>query len=69
MAHPLEGLSYTFSDGVRLEVIQVKDTDPTLGDKRVFYYIHSLAGIPKKQVMPIAEFVSNYRHLFPNLEL
>ena len=69
MTHPLVGRSYNFDDGQRIEVIEVKDADETLGGRRVFYYIYTGPGIPRKLVMPIEQFMDHYRHLFEDVEL
>lgn len=57
----LNGLNYTFEDGDRIEVIQVKrrDTGPY-----VTFHIQQGPGIPRKLVMSVDEFVSTYGHLF-----
>lgn len=68
MNHPLVGQSYVFEDGNKIEVIEVKQVDPAFGSIRVFYMITTGAGIPRKLVMPMEEFMGNYRHLFKDVE-
>ena len=57
----LLGKSYTFEDGDKIEVIQIKrrDTGPW-----VTYHITQGPGIPRKMVMEAEEFNQNYGHLF-----
>ena len=64
MTHELVGKKYIFEDGNSIEVIQVKDTDPDSGGKRVTYLIRNGPGIPQKLVLPIDEFMSYYSQLF-----
>jgi hypothetical protein len=67
MTHPLVGQSYIFEDGSKIEVIEVKRVDPAFGSERVFYLIQTGAGIPRKLVMSMDEFMSNYSHLFKDV--
>lgn len=62
MNHPLVGKYYAFEDGNRIEVIQVKDRGEDI--LLVTYLISYGSGIPRKLVMPMNEFMGNYRHLF-----
>lgn len=62
MKHELIGKEYTFEDGNRLEVVQMKKRDE--GKILVTYNIHSTHGIPKKLVMNLSEFLGMYGHLF-----
>ena len=66
MNHPLVGKYYAFPDGNRIEVIQVKDRGEEV--LLVTYLISYGAGIPRKLVMTMNEFMGNYRHLFPDIE-
>ncbi|MFY8211767.1 MAG: hypothetical protein ACOVLB_03795 [Candidatus Nanopelagicus sp.] len=66
MNHPLVGKYYAFEDGNRIEVIQVKDRGEEI--LLVTYMISYGAGIPRKLVMPMSEFMGTYRHLFPGIE-
>lgn len=68
MNHPLVGQSYTFEDGNKIEIIEVKQVDPAFGSLRVFYMISTGPGIPRKLVMSMDEFMSNYSHLFKGEE-
>lgn len=60
-AEKLLGKSYTFEDGDRIEVVQVKrrDTGPW-----ITYHIYQGPGIPRKLLMTAAEFDVTYGHLF-----
>lgn len=62
----LVGKSYQFEDGNKIEVTQVKRTDPERGDYYVTYNIMTGPGIPRRLVMPIHEFLSHFGHLFKN---
>lgn len=59
----LVGKSFTFDDGDRIEVIQVKrrDVGPT-----VTYHVIQSGGLPRKLVMLLGEFMDTYGHLFNN---
>jgi len=67
MMHPLVGQSYTFEDGNKIEVIEVKEADEGLGGTRVFYLTYTGPGIPRKLVMPLTEFLGHYSHLFKDV--
>lgn len=60
-AEKLLGKSYTFEDGDRIEVVQVKrrDTGPW-----ITYHIYQGPGIPRKLLMTAEEFEVTYGHLF-----
>ena len=60
----LVGQFYVFEDGNKIEVIQVKKTDENRGDYLVTYHISQGTNIPQKLVLPVAEFLSYYSHLF-----
>ena len=60
----LVGLSYTFEDGNKIEVIQVKRTDEDRGGHLVTYHVTHGPSIPQNLVLPVAEFLSYYSHLF-----
>ena len=60
----LVGQSYIFEDGNKIEVIQVKKTDENRGDYLVTYHVSRGPNIPQKLVLPVAEFLSYYSHLF-----
>lgn len=68
MTHPLVGQSYTFEDGQKIEIKEVKEADESLGGPRVFYYIYTGPGIPRKLVMPLTEFLGHYSHLFKGVD-
>ena len=63
-AHTLVGQFYVFEDGNKIEVIQVKKTDEDRGDYLVTYHVSRGPNIPQKLVLPVAEFLSYYSHLF-----
>ena len=60
-AEKLLGKSYTFEDGHRIEVVQIKrrDTGPW-----ITYHIYQGPGIPRKLLMTADEFDVTYGHLF-----
>jgi hypothetical protein len=60
----LVGQFYVFEDGNKIEVIQVKKTDENRGDYLVTYHVSRGPNIPQKLVLPVAEFLSYYSHLF-----
>jgi hypothetical protein len=60
----LVGKSYQFEDGNRIEITQVKRTDPERGGHYVTYNIITGPGVPRRLVMPIEEFLSTFAHLF-----
>ena len=57
----LVGKSYTFEDGGKIEVIQVKSREDGLW---VHYIISMNSSLPRKLVMKHNEFMTNFRHLF-----
>ena len=63
-AYTLVGQSYIFEDGNKIEVIQVKKTDENRGDYLVTYHVSRGPNITQKLVLPVAEFLSYYSHLF-----
>ena len=63
-AYTLIGQSYVFEDGNKIKVIQVKKTDENRGDYLVTYHVSRGPNIPQKLVLPVAEFLSYYSHLF-----
>lgn len=60
-AEKLLGKIYTFEDGDRIEVVQVKrrDTGPW-----ITYHVYQGPGIPRKLLMTAEEFEVTYGHLF-----
>jgi hypothetical protein len=60
-AKKLLGKIYTFEDGDRIEVVQIKrrDTGPW-----ITYHIYQGPGIPRKLLMTADEFDITYGHLF-----
>ena len=60
-AEKLLGKTYTFEDGDRIEVVQVKrrDTGPW-----ITYHAYQGPGIPRKLLMTAEEFDVTYGHLF-----
>jgi hypothetical protein len=60
-AEKLLGKSYTFEDGDRIEIVQVKrrDTGPW-----ITYHVYQGPGIPRKLLMTADEFDITYGHLF-----
>lgn len=60
-AERLLGKSYTFEDGDRIEVVQVKRRDQ---GPWITYHVHQGPGIPRKLLMTAAEFDTTYGHLF-----
>ena len=60
-AEKLLGKTYTFEDGDRIEVVQVKrrDTGPW-----ITYHVYQGPGIPRKLLMTADEFDITYGHLF-----
>jgi hypothetical protein len=64
--NPLEliGKYYVFEDGNKIEIIQVKKTDEDRGDYLVTYHVTHGPSIPQKLVLPVAEFLNYYSHLF-----
>ena len=62
--HELVGRSYTFEDGNRIEVTQVKQRDEEQGGDTVTYNIITGPGIPRRQLLPYNEFMGTFGHLF-----
>lgn len=60
--HDLVGKSYTFPDGNKIEVFQIKDRDQ--GEQLVTYHITQGHSIPRKLVMNMVEFENAFGHLF-----
>jgi len=60
----LIGKSYVFDDGNKIEIMQVKKTDEDRGDYLVTYHVTRGPSIPQKLVLPVAEFLNYYSHLF-----
>lgn len=60
----LVGLSYTFEDGNKIEVIQCKKTDEDRGGHLITYLISQGPNLPRKLVMSFHEFMDNFSHLF-----
>jgi hypothetical protein len=60
-AEKLLGKSYTFEDGDRIEVVQVKRRD---NGPWITYHVHQGPGIPRKLIMMADEFDVTYGHLF-----
>lgn len=60
----LVGLSYTFEDGNKIEVIQCKRTDEDRGGHLITYLISQGPNLPRKLVMSFPEFMNNFSHLF-----
>jgi len=54
------GKTYTFPDGVKLEVMQIKIRENV---PFITCHIHG-ASIPRKTVMPLHIFMDKYGHLF-----
>lgn len=61
LAEKLLGKSYTFEDGDRIEVVQVKRRD---NGPWITYHVHQGPGIPRKLIMMADEFDVTYGHLF-----
>ena len=64
MTHPLVGKSYTFDDGNRIEVIQVREKDEHRGGASVTYFAYQGPGIPQKLVLNLEQFIEIYGQLF-----
>lgn len=60
-----QGLKYKFEDGNYIEIVQVK-TGEFNGENTqiVTYNIGGPKNLPRKLVMEINEFISNFGHLF-----
>ena len=50
MTHPLVGRAYTFEDGNRIEIIQVREVDELRGGSSVTYLAYQGPGIPQKLI-------------------
>ena len=64
MTHPLVGRSYTFEDGKRMEVIQVREVDELRGGASVTYLAYQGPGIPQKLILNLEQFMDIYGQLF-----
>lgn len=60
----LVGESYTFEDGDKIEVLQLKERSED--EILVHFLIYQGPGIPRKLVMHSREFLETYGHLFGN---
>jgi hypothetical protein len=61
----LVGKSYTFEDGSKIEVIQMKSRELEAATVPcVTYCVSQGRSIPRKLVMSLTEFVDTYGHLF-----
>ena len=60
-AEKLLGKSYTFEDGDRIEIVQVKRRDK---GPWITYHVYQGPGIPRKLLMTAEEFDVTYGHLF-----
>jgi hypothetical protein len=60
-AEKLLGKSYTFEDGDRIEIVQVKRRDQ---GPWITYHVYQGPGIPRKLLMMAEEFDITYGHLF-----
>ena len=64
MTHPLVGKSYTFEDGNRMEIVQVREQDELRGGASVTYLAYQGPGIPQKLVLNLEQFIDIYGQLF-----
>jgi len=64
MTHPLVGKSYTFEDGNRMEIIQVREQDELRGGASVTYLAYQGPGIPQKLILNLEQFIDIYGQLF-----
>jgi len=64
MTHPLVGRSYTFEDGNRMEIIQVREQDELRGGASVTYLAYQGPGIPQKLILNLEQFIDIYGQLF-----
>jgi len=64
MTHPLVGKSYTFEDGNRMEIIQVREQDELRGGDSVTYLAYQGPGIPQKLILNLEQFIDIYGQLF-----
>jgi hypothetical protein len=61
----LVGKSFTFEDGARIEVIQVKTREVNnVSSEYITYTVVTGNSLPRKLVMEINQFKDNYGHLF-----
>ena len=61
----LVGKSHTFPDGHKLEVIQIKTREEHNSSVEVVTFLnHTGPTIPRKQIMKLSEFVTQFGHLF-----
>jgi len=61
MKDTLVGKSYTFDDGNKIQVIQIKDRED---GPWVHYLISMNSCLPRKLVMKYDDFMNAFRHLF-----
>lgn len=60
-----QGDRYVFEDGNHIEVIQIKNAEyQGENSQLVTYTIGGPRSLPRKLVMEINEFISNFGHLF-----
>ena len=64
MTHPLVGKSYTFEDGNRMEIIQVREQDEQRAGASVTYLAYQGPGIPQKLILNLEQFIDIYGQLF-----
>ena len=64
MTHPLVGRSYTFEDGNRMEIVQVREQDELRGGASVTYLAYQGPGIPQKLILNLEQFIDIYGQLF-----
>jgi hypothetical protein len=64
MTHPLVGKSYTFEDGNRMEIIQVREQDELRGGASVTDLAYQGPGIPQKLILNLEQFMDIYGQLF-----
>jgi len=64
MTHPLVGKSYTFEDGNRMEIVQVREQDELRGGASVTYLAYQGPGIPQKLILNLEQFMDIYGQLF-----
>lgn len=65
MENIVPGKRYQFEDGNYIEVIQIKYGEMNGENTNIVtYLIGSPKGIPRKLVMDINQFISNFGHLF-----
>jgi hypothetical protein len=59
------GDRYNFDDGGYIEVIQIKNAEHQgENTQMVTYYIGGPKNLPRKLVMEVNQFISNFGHLF-----